>query len=69
MNYDGTVGPIGNLNDIAPILTQARDPDKPVIRCAKKQCRCGLCAPKAENLDTYKTIMKKYEIPNPDILH
>jgi hypothetical protein len=69
MNYDGTVGPIGNLNHIAPILAQARDPDKPVIRCAKERCLCGLCAPKAENPDTYKTIMRKYEIPNPDILH
>ena len=69
MNYNGTVGPIGNLNHIEPILAQARDPDKPVIRCAKKLCFCGLCAPKAENLDTYQTIMKKYEIPNPDILH
>jgi hypothetical protein len=69
MNYDGTVGPIGNLNDIEPILAQARDPDKPIIRCAKERCLCGLCAPKAENSDTYQTIMRKYEIPNPDILH
>ena len=69
MNYDGTVGPIGNLNDIAPILAQARDPDKPIIRCAKDRCSCGLCAPKAESLDTYQTIMRKYEIPNPDVLH
>ena len=69
MNYDGTVGPIGNLNDIAPILAQARDPDKPIIRCAKERCLCGLCAPKAEYSDTYQTIMRKYEIPNPDILH
>jgi pyruvate-formate lyase-activating enzyme len=69
MNYDGTVGPIGNLNDVEPILAQARDTDKPVIRCAKKRCRCGLCAPKAENLDTYQTIMRKYEIPNSNLLH
>jgi hypothetical protein len=69
MNYDGTVGPIGNLNDIETILAQARDSNKPVIRCANKRCRCGLCAPKAENLDTYQTIMRKYEIPNPDLLH
>ena len=68
MNYDGTVGPIGNLNDIESILAQARNKDKPVIRCAKERCFCGLCAPKAENLDTYRTIMRKYEIPNPDIL-
>jgi pyruvate-formate lyase-activating enzyme len=69
MNYDGTVGPIGNLDDIAPILAQARDKDKPVIRCAKQRCLCGLCAPKAVELDTYKSIMRKYEIPNPDVLH
>jgi len=62
MNYSGTVGPIGNLNDIAPILAQARDMDKPVIRCAKERCLCGLCAPKAENLDTYQTIMRKYQL-------
>jgi hypothetical protein len=69
MNYDGTVGPIGNLNNIEPILAQARDTDKPVIRCAKDRCFCGLCAPKAENLDTYQTIMRKYEIPNSNLLH
>jgi len=69
MNYNGTVGPIGNLNNIAPILAQARDPDKPVIRCAKERCLCGLCAPKAENSDTYQTIMRKYEIPNSNLLH
>jgi len=68
MNYDGTVGPIGNLNDIAPMLTQARDTDKPVIRCANKKCRCGLCAPKAEDIDTYKSIMRKYEIPTDNLL-
>ena len=68
MNYDGTVGPIGNLNNTAPILLQARDSDKSIIQCAKERCLCGLCAPKAENFDTYQTIMRKYEIPNTDIL-
>ena len=68
MNYDGTVGPIGNLNNTAPILLQARDPDKPTIRCAKERCLCGLCAPKSEDLDTYKSIMRKYEIPNTNLL-
>jgi hypothetical protein len=68
MNYDGTVGPIGNLLNVDAILTQARDPSRPVIRCAKKQCYCGLCAPKAEDLDTYKTIMRKYEIPTNNLL-
>ena len=68
MNYDGTVGPIGNLLNVDAILTQARDPSRPVIRCAKKQCYCGLCAPKAEDLDTYKTIMRKYERPTNNLL-
>ena len=68
MNYSGTVGPIGNLDDIAPILAQARDKDKPVIRCAKQRCLCGLCAPKASDLDTYKSIMRKYEILDSNLL-
>jgi len=68
MNYTGTVGPIGNLNNTAPILLQARDPDKPIIQCAKERCWCGLCAPKADNPDTYQTIMRKYEIPNSNLL-
>ena len=65
MNYDGTVGPIGNLSNTAPILEQAKNP--PVIQCAKSRCLCGLCAPKAADLDTYQTIMKKYEIPTDNL--
>ena len=66
MNYDGTVGPIGNLNNIQPILAQAQNPT--IIQCAKARCICGVCAPKAADLDTYKTIMRKYEIPNSNLL-
>lgn len=62
MNYDGSVGPIGTLTDTQAILLQARNPDKPIIQCAKDRCSCGLCAPKAEDLDTYQTIMKKYQL-------
>ncbi len=69
MNYDGTVGPIGNLANVEPILAQARDKRKPIMRCANQLCRCGLCAPKAENLDTYQAIMRKYEIPDSNLLH
>jgi hypothetical protein len=68
MNYQGEVGPIGNLNNIESMLALARDTDKPVIRCAKQRCYCGLCAPKARDLDTYKSIMRKYEIPNSNLL-
>ena len=66
MNYNGTIGPIGNLNNIEPMLVQAQNP--PVIQCAKERCYCGLCAPKAADLDTYKSIMSKYEIPNSNLL-
>jgi len=66
MNYDGSVGPIGNLINTSPILEQAKSP--PVIQCVKNRCRCGLCAPKANNLDTYQSIMSKYEIPNSNLL-
>ena len=68
MNYDGTVGPIGTLDNTQYILDQARDTNRPVIRCAKQRCLCGLCAPKAADLDTYQNIMRKYEIPNPNLL-
>jgi len=65
MNFDGTVGPIGNLNNTNKILStlqkQLDNNSMPVIQCKKYNCHCGLCAPKAKNLDTYKSIMKKYQ--------
>ena len=66
MNYQGTVGPIGSLRDTDAILEQMKT--SPVIQCKKSRCRCGLCAPKAQDLDTYKSIMRKYEISNPNLL-
>jgi len=66
MNFEGSVGPIGYLTDTQSILdTLARQldhDDAPVIQCKKYNCFCGLCAPKAKNLDTYKSIMKKYRL-------
>jgi len=65
MNFNGQVGAIGNLNDSYKILqtlkSQILNNDMPVIQCKKNNCLCGLCAPKAKNLDTYKSIMKKYQ--------
>jgi hypothetical protein len=65
MNFDGSVGPIGNLNNTKEILSklikQLDTNTMPVIQCKKHKCLCGLCAPKAKNLDTYKSIMKKYQ--------
>ena len=65
MNFDGSVGPIGILTDSKNILANLHNQldtgSMPVIQCKKYKCQCGLCAPKAKNLDTYKSIMKKYQ--------
>jgi pyruvate-formate lyase-activating enzyme len=65
MNFDGQVGPIGNLNNTIKILSTLKNQldsnNLPIIQCKKYNCWCGLCAPKAKNLDTYNSIMKKYQ--------
>jgi hypothetical protein len=65
MNFNGTVGPIGNLNNTKEILdtlkNQITTNSIPIIQCKKYKCTCGLCSPKAKNLDTYQSIMKKYQ--------
>ena len=72
MNFDGAVAPIGNLDHYQKLLDQTQEwltnNSMPVIQCKKYQCLCGLCAPKARDLDTYKSIMRKYEIPNSNLL-
>lgn len=64
MNFEGAVGPIGHLNNTKLMLSKLKmqldNNILPVIQCKKSQCMCGLCAPKAKNLETYNTIMKKY---------
>jgi hypothetical protein len=68
MNFDGTVGPIGNLNNADRILStlqQQLDTNTlPIIQCKKSRCLCGLCAPKAKDLQSYKSIIKKYQKEN-----
>lgn len=72
MNFDGQVAPIGTLDQSQKLLDQTQawlaTDSMPVIQCKKYRCLCGLCAPKSENLDTYKSIMRKYEIPNSNLL-
>lgn len=73
MNFDGNVAPIGTLAQSQTLLDQTQawldSRTMPVIQCKKYRCSCGLCAPKARDLDTYTSIMRKYEIPNPNLLH
>jgi len=66
MDFAGNVAPIGNLKDTNKLLEKIMhdfDTDNmPVIQCKKSSCLCGLCAPKAKNLNTFDLIMKKYRI-------
>jgi hypothetical protein len=66
MNFEGSVGPIGNLSNAHEVLStlehQLSTKSLPVIQCKKHKCHCGLCAPKAKQLDTYKSIMEKYQL-------
>jgi hypothetical protein len=64
MNFDGGVGPIGNLSDATSILdklqAQLRHNVLPTIQCKKSRCYCGLCAPKAKTQEEFNNIMEKY---------
>jgi pyruvate-formate lyase-activating enzyme len=64
MNFNGEVGPIGTLKNTKEIINtlknQLDNHSLPVIQCKKYKCLCGLCAPKAKDLDTYNKIMEKY---------
>jgi hypothetical protein len=65
MNFDGTVSAIGFLDNTQTLLETLRQQlstnTLPVIQCAKSRCYCGLCSPKAQDIDTYRAIMQKYQ--------
>jgi len=64
MTFEGTVGPIGNLSNTAAIIDTLKEQlvnGQPIIQCKRDNCMCGMCAPKAKNLETYRSIMKKYQ--------
>jgi pyruvate-formate lyase-activating enzyme len=60
MNFDGKVGPIGNLKNTQAILDRVNAGTNTII-CKKSYCNCGLCAPKAQHKEDYIKIMEKYE--------
>jgi len=64
MSFQGQVAPIGNLSDTSSLLDWTRgnleQNTMPIIQCKKYRCYCGLCAPKAKDLDTFITIMRKF---------
>ena len=59
MNYEGKVGPIGTLDNSQALIDAYNS--TPTIQCKKWRCFCGLCAPKAQTLEEYHSVMKKYE--------
>lgn len=59
MNWDNSVGPIGNLKDTQSIIDRLLL-GTPTIVCKKKKCWCGLCAPKAETPVAFEIINHKY---------
>ena len=58
------VEPVGNLNDTASIVVQHREwleqGTMPVIKCIKPTCNCGICAPKARDITTFKSVMRNH---------
>jgi hypothetical protein len=66
MNLEGRQGVIGYLNNSDEVLSNLKhnlaNNTLPTIVCKKSSCWCGLCSPKAADIETYNTIMKKYTI-------
>jgi len=66
MNFENKVGAIGHLDDTQSLLNTVaawhEDSCRPVIQCKKSRCFCGLCAPKAEHLENFDKIMRKYRL-------
>lgn len=64
MNFDGSVGPIGHLDEARDLLRKTSDrisnSETAPIQCKRYKCRCGLCAPKAKDLQVFNRIMEKY---------
>ena len=52
-------GPIGSLKDTATIIKQVQDmmsnPMKPIV-CPNQRCGCGMCVPKAKELQEFKEL-------------
>lgn len=52
-------GPIGSLKDTETIITQVKEmlskPVKPII-CPNQRCGCGMCIPKAKELEDFKEL-------------
>jgi hypothetical protein len=56
--HSGKRGPIGSLDDQFKILDYARNAvnSSPII-CPNDRCGCGMCVPKAKELNDYNSII------------
>lgn len=54
----GKKGPIGNLNEYAKLLSDLdyRLENQDYIACPNQRCGCGMCAPKAKNIDVFNKL-------------
>lgn len=64
MSFGNTVAPIGHLDYYEELINWTKENlsnnTMPVIQCAKTQCWCGLCAPKASTKSNFDNIIKKH---------
>lgn len=60
----GKVEPLGNLKNYQDILDKVKQQfdsrTMPIIKCVKDICRCGFCAPKADNLIDYNILLDRH---------
>jgi len=67
--YDGR-GPIGNLRDSDSILLKLENTlkksMKPII-CPNQRCGCGMCVPKAKNLNDFKELWNETTVLTLDV--
>lgn len=66
MDFQNKVGPIGHLDKSNDLLEWTKKNllagTMPIIQCKKYKCNCGLCAPKAQDRDSFINSMRKYRI-------
>lgn len=62
----GRVEPLGLLTDYQAVLNTLRSQLEtgtlPVIQCVKPICRCGFCAPKAQDPEQFQSLMQRHVI-------
>ena len=61
MSTNNKVEPLGTLENsneiIRTLVQQLETKTMPVIQCAKQRCLCGFCAPKAEKLEDFRSLI------------